>query len=372
MTSRRSRPAPALLARAGAVVVAVLLAVVGATVGASAHEAGAGIRYRIDAVDPQVEGLTVQVVRGLTGQLVLGNDTGEVVEVLDDDGEAFLRIGPEGVEADVASPTWAASDRPFGLRGDADAPTTADGERWVRLSDATSWGWYDHRLHESDLAPPAEVTEPVVLESWEIPLRVGGRDVTVSGQTLAGPPLGFVTPRLVSDRTPAPGVSVTLLPGQTPGLLMTVEPGRDAVVRGQAGEPFLRFADGRVQVNAASPTWHRTGGAQASPVAIDGEAAPTWQPVADGQQFGWIEPRAIAPEVEGNPEDGAVLSTWAVPVEVDGDTATVLGELRWTRNPAVAEADGGLPWVNVALAVAGVVAVAALVAVRRRGRRVST
>ena len=367
MTPTGSRAAPALPARAGAVAVGLVLALLLAASGAVAPEAGAGIRYRIDAVTPDVDGLTVQVVRGLAAQVVLGNDTGEVVEVLDADGEPFLRIGPDGVEADVASPTWAASDRPYGLRtGTADVPPD-DGAppRWEQLSDSSAWGWYDHRLHEAEVRGPTEATEPVVLEAWEIPLRVGGRDVAVTGRTLAGPPRGFVTPRLVSDREPAPGVSVTLLPGQAPGLLMTVDTGRAAVVRGEAGEPFLRFADGVVQVNAASPTWHRVGGGQATPVAVDGDAAPSWQRVADGQQYGWIEPRAIAPEVDGNPEDGAVLATWAVPVEVDGETTSVLGELRWARNPAVAEASG-LPWLNIGLAAAGLVAVGGLAAVRRR------
>ncbi len=360
--------APALIARAGAVAVAVLLALLVVAPVASAHEAGAGVRYRTTGMSPEVDGLTVQVVRGLAGQLVLGNDTGEVVEVLDDDGEAFLRIGPDGVEADVASPTWAASDRPFGLRSaDPQADRTAPA-RWIRLSESSSWGWYDHRLHRQEVTPPAGATEPVVLERWDIPLRVGGRAVTVSGETIAGPPLGFVTPRLVSDRSPAEGVSVTLLPGQTPGLLLAVDEGHRALVRGEVGEPFLRFADGSVQVNAASPTWHRTGGGQVEAVAVDADADPVWQRVADGQRFGWVEPRAIAPEVDGNPEDGAVLATWAVPVEVDGQATTMLGELRWVRNPAVAT-DDGLPWLNVALAAAGLLAIGALVVVRRRAAR---
>ena len=366
MTPASSPPAaPALLVRAGAVAVATMLALLALAPVASAHEAGAGVRYRITTVAPEVDGLTVQVVRGLAGQLVLGNDTGEVVEVLDDDGRAFLRIGPDGVAADVASPTWAASDRPFGLRA---SDRKAGQARWVALSASTSWGWYDHRLHDRAVTAPSRATAPVVLETWDIPLRVGERDVTVSGETLAGPPLGFVTPRLVSDRSPAPGVSVTLLPGQTPGLLLAVDEGHEALVRGEAGEPFLRFVDGTVQVNAASPTWHRTGGGQAEAVDVDAGAEPVWQRVADGQRFGWIEPRAIAPEVEGNPEDGAVLATWAVPVEVDGTSTSMLGELRWARNPDVAT-DGGLPWLNIGLAAAGLLAVGALVVVRRRSAR---
>ena len=378
MTSTGSRAAtvPALLPRAGAVAVAAVLVLMALAPSAGAHEAAAGIRYRITDVAPEVEGLTIQVVRGLAGQLVLANDTDEQVEVLDGAGRAFLRIGPDGVAADVASGAWRASDRPFGLAGvergseRGVAGGNLDGpSRWTSLSTSSSWGWYDHRLHASEITPPPQATEPVVIETWEIPLRVGDRDVVVSGQTVAGPPLGFVTPQLVSDREPAAGVRVTLLPGQATGLLLAVDPGTEAVVQGEAGEPFLRFADGVVQANAASPTWHRTGGAQAEPVAIDASADPSWQRVAGGQQYGWIEPRALAPEVDGNPADGAVLSTWAVPLVVDGEPTLVRGELHWARTAAASQGTG-FPWWNIGLALAGIGAVVALLVVRRRaGRR---
>src|SRR5690606_30747025 len=98
------------------------------------------------------------------------------------------------------------------------------GEAWVPLGDDPSWGWYDHRLHERELAVPADATGPVELDTWAVPLRVGGdREVTVAGRTLGGPPLGYVAPRLAVDREPADGLSVTLLPGAVPGLLVQVE-----------------------------------------------------------------------------------------------------------------------------------------------------
>lgn len=373
MTRTGSRAAPALTRRAGAVAVAAVLVVLAtAPPAATAHEAADGVRYRLTGVAPEVDGLTVQVVRGLAGQLVLANDTGEVVEVLDDAGRAFLRIGPDAVEADVASPTWAASDRPFGLGGGDPSAPSSNAPRWVTVSDDPSWGWYDHRLHESSLAPAPDATEPVVLATWSVPLRVGGRAVTVAGETVGGPPLGFVAARLVSDRAPAQGVAVTLLPGRATGLLLAVDDGHEALVRGEADEPFLRFAGGRVEANAASPTWHRTGGGQASAVAIDADADPVWQSVADSQRYGWIEPRATAPEVEGNPPGDTVLSTWAVPLQVDGRDTTVLGELRWVRSPAAPADTGGPAPTNLVLAGAGLAAVVGLVLVRRRGRPTGT
>lgn len=362
------RTTPALAAGA---VVACLSALVLVLLpsGAAAHESGAGVRYRLVEVSPEVDGLVVQVVRGLAGQLVLANETGDVVEVLDDDGEPFLRIGPDGVDGDVASTAWRASDRPFGL---AEERPAADGDepRWIALSSGTSWGWYDHRMHGEQLAAPSDATSEVVVEQWEVPLRVDGRAVTVRGETVAGPPAGSVVARLTSDREIQAGVRATLLPGAVPGLLLEVDDGHEALVRGEAGEPFLWFHDGRVQANAASPTWHRVGG-QSDPTDVDATAEPTWQVVGDTQRLGWIEPRASAAVPEDPPPDGTVLSTWAVPVEVDGRTTTIVGELRWVARRAAEEAGGGLPWLDVAMAAAGIAVVGALLVVRRReaGRR---
>lgn len=356
------RTAPALVA--GAVVACLSALLVLLPSGAAAHESGAGVRYRLVEVSPEVDGLVVQVVRGLAGQLVLANETGSVVEVLDGDGEPFLRIGPDGVKGDVASAAWRSSDRPFGLADDGPVPGGAE-PQWIALSSGTSWGWYDHRMHGEPVAAPSEATSQVVVDQWEVPLRVDGRSVAVRGETVAGPPAGSVVARLTSDRELQPGVRATLLPGAVPGLLLEVDDGHEALVRGEAGEPFLWFHDGRVQANTASPTWHRVGG-QADPTDVDAAAEPTWQAVGDAQRLGWIEPRASAAVPEDPPADGTVLSTWAVPVEIDGRTTTIVGELRWVARRAAEAGEGGLPWLDVAMAAGGIAVVGALLVVRRR------
>lgn len=365
----RTRTTPTPMTRAGVVVLVVTVAVVllGLTASpARAHGADAGVRYRLTGVEPAMDGLTVQVVRGLAGQLVLANDTDRPVEVLDDTGRAFLRIGPDGVEADVASASWQASDRPFGLGEGAATPSSAS-PRWVQLSDQSSWGWYDHRLHASELAAPPDADGPVVLSRWAVPLRVGEVRATVTGETVAGPAAGMVAARLVSDAEPADGVRVTLLPGVASGLLVEVGEGRTVVVRGETGEPFLRLLEGQVEANLSSPTWHRVGGSGVEATSVDADASPDWQRVASGRQYGWIEPRAAAPEVDGDPPDGQVLSTWAVPIEVDGRPSSIVGELRWVRTASTARPEtGGLPLANVALAAVGLGAIVALVLVRRR------
>jgi len=79
-------------------------------------------------------------------------------------GEPVLRIGPDGVLVNAASPT-AASDRLVGKLGSG----------WRRLSDGTSVAWHDHRL-----APPP-VTRPGPAGGFSIPITVDGRAATIDG-----------------------------------------------------------------------------------------------------------------------------------------------------------------------------------------------
>ena len=66
---------------------------------AGAHASDPSVRPVIDAVDPAVPGVTVQLAASVTAQLVVSNPTPTTVSVLDVNDEPFLRIGPEGVTA---------------------------------------------------------------------------------------------------------------------------------------------------------------------------------------------------------------------------------------------------------------------------------
>ena len=69
-----------------------------------AHREVIGVTSVLDSVEPPLpDGVTVQVVRSVADQVVAANTTATPLEVLDEAGEPFLRIGPAGVEGDVAS-----------------------------------------------------------------------------------------------------------------------------------------------------------------------------------------------------------------------------------------------------------------------------
>jgi hypothetical protein len=88
---------------------------------AAAHEVDPAIRFVIDEA-PAVEGISVQVGTSVTAQLVLSNTSDRPVEVLGDRGQPFLRVGPDGVEANLAAPEWYLSNSPF---GDGQVPASA-------------------------------------------------------------------------------------------------------------------------------------------------------------------------------------------------------------------------------------------------------
>src|SRR3712207_3817766 len=92
----------------------------------------------IDAIEPAVPGITVEVRVGVTDQLLLINETDAPVEVLDREGEPFLRVGPKVVEADYSCPDWYQTNSPLGI---AEPPAPAKGPEWRVVARGSSWGW---------------------------------------------------------------------------------------------------------------------------------------------------------------------------------------------------------------------------------------
>ena len=91
------------------VLVATLAVFAGDAAIVRAHgERNAHVRAVIDdaALPAELAGMRIEVHETVGPQLVLANPTAREVEVLDAGGIAFLRIGPAGVEANVAARAW--------------------------------------------------------------------------------------------------------------------------------------------------------------------------------------------------------------------------------------------------------------------------
>jgi len=335
VTSSRSRARSARRLGPGARVllaIAVALCRVGS---AGAHgDASPNVRALVVAADlpPALRGMRFAVERTIAPQLALENPTRRTVEVLDPDGVAFLRVGPGGVEGNLAAAAWYTTYSP----GSAAPAGRAEPPRWVRVREQPSFGWFDPRLDPAHVRVPERVrTSGRVADvgRWRIALRVDGKPVALEGRFRFEPPPTASAARLTSPAEIAPGVRVKLLPGRVPGLLVENGSQEPVVVLGGDGEPFLRIGPGGVDGNACSATFRASARAP-SAAASDGDAAACasgatrWHRVAATPRFGWVEPRA-APPGEGAPraaEARAVaVHRWSVPVEIGGARSDVTG-----------------------------------------------
>ncbi|CAN5186312.1 hypothetical protein BH23ACT9_BH23ACT9_08270 [soil metagenome] len=342
--------------------VAAVLVAAATAVPASAHSTSPDIRLRLDPLPPELEGVTVQVVRTVAPQLLLANPTDTLLEVLSEDGRPFLRISADGVTADVGTRDWYRTNDPL---GDTALPVEVrQGDRaadWQAVTDDPSWGWYDHRLHPVALQPSPAVAAagvPTPIGTWSVPVRIGGVESALTGTIEYQPIRGSFSHRLVLD-TEVEELDVQLLPGRVPGLFLANRTGTTVVVLGADDEPFLRFDDG-VEANERSPTWVATSRAEGTTpdIAADPAAPPRWRVLADRPQFGWVELRGAFPAEE--PEDDLIrlgisveVARWQVPLEVGGRRVTVEGITTWTPTvDAEVRASGGVqPRILAAVAM---------------------
>lgn len=287
---------------------------------ASAHEVDPTVLYVIDEV-PVLEGLTIEVATSVTTQLVMANTSGRPVEVLSDQGQPFLRVGPAGVEANLASPEWYLSNLPFGegpIPEDASPDAVA---RWATVAEEPSWGWFDHRLH------PTATTGPLGegrARTFVVPLRVGAETLEVRGRLEQRKALPRFAAELLSVPDATSGFVVQLLQGRAPGLFARYDGPEEAVVIGRHGEPFLRLGPEGALVNRRSPTWVFTAqarGEDLSGVDADPAAAPDWAVVGGGPSYAWVDPRALIDEVETEP----ITRRWTIPISIGARTVEVVG-----------------------------------------------
>ncbi len=337
--------------RVRALALAVVLAIAAAVLaGPAAPPAGAhgegsqDIRTVIERTSPALPGISVRTVSSAATALEVVNRGSEPVEVLTDRGVPFLRIRPDGVEANVNAREWYASGNPDGA---ADPPPEArigGPVRWERVSRSPGWTWFEHRLHPSDATVPPGIRESGERRrfgDWKVPLRVGGRPAAIEGYIEYRPLLGQLVPAFTGSSTPAAGVVGAVLPGPVPGIFLDTTSSRERVtVLGASGEPFLRFGPRGVAANLHSPTHQadqRVRGEQPAAVA-DPRARPRWREVAEDARYSWVETRARYPREQ--PPDAVVdagrrrkLLDWTVPLEVGGRRAELRGATSWVPAP---------------------------------------
>lgn len=347
---RRIRPRLAALAAAGAALCTVGGAVPAA---APAHETNPQIRSRIDAVRPALPaGVEIELIESIATELSVVNRTRRTLEVLGRAGRPFLRIGPDGVQADIASPDWYRTNDPTGLAGIPEGVRGGDAApQWVEVAEEPSWAWFDHRMHpEENANVPTDALRQrraATLARWTVPMRYGGAEVEVAGVVEFRPLVGRQSQRLTSSPQLAGAGFVTLLPGAVPGLFVESTGSEPLTVIGREGAPFARIGPDGVEVNLRSPTHiddQRARG-ESPTVAAEADAAPRWKKVADVPRYSWLESRARyarqqPPQAVLERDEPSVLLRWSVPVRAAGERVAITGETSWVPRPASLAAPG--------------------------------
>ena len=332
MTSRRS---------AAAVVGALLCLAAAALPGpAVAHESDPQIRTELTSVRPALPAeVVLQVQANIAPQLVVDNPTDVALDVLDSDGQPFLRISRDGVFANLESLDFYTTNNFSG--SDAAAPrvvlerTSPAPPRWARLSDGTSWGWFDHRL-DPEGAQPRDRSREAVLGTWTVPFRYGGRPVVVSGLARFAPVRGAF--EVTADPAPE-GLTVQVLQGRLPGLFVANTGSEAVTVLDDAGQPYVRLSPQGSELNVNSRLHLEDQRAR-------GVATPEVSPGVRVEPFSgtsrtWLDTR-LRYEAGSPPEralrirEPTVLDTWRIPVLLGTRPAALTGQVRWVPSSAAA------------------------------------
>jgi len=299
-----------------------------------AHEdASASLVVTMDPVPARLARVKIQLQHTLADQLLVENRTGTSLEVLDDHGVPFLRIGPGGAEGNLAAPAWyetiAADERPI-----PPAARVGAAPVWRRVATDPAWGWFDRRLRGAAAGDGRHGGR------WTIPLRFGGVPVALHGRFQpVPPPTGAFVARLTSPEEPFPGVRIRLMAGRVPALYLENTDPEPVVVLGADGEPFLSIGPDGTSANVRSPTWQRSGKAEVTTTvpAVDAKATPLWQPQSAARSYAWVEFRAAPPSgaTDRTVRRGSIVRRWRVPLRQGATESVVAGEVEWVPARAV-------------------------------------
>ena len=138
---------------------------------------------------PEIEGLDLRLTQGAIPAVFVRNDTGEVLTVPGDADEPFLQIGPDGVLANLRSPTYYTSGSTAILKVPPIADASAE-PRWEKVSRIPVWAWLERRA-----AVPAELyqreqlgNERRTILEWTSEYTLGGEPLSVTGHVDWVPP----------------------------------------------------------------------------------------------------------------------------------------------------------------------------------------
>jgi hypothetical protein len=139
----------------------------------------------VESLQPPVSGVMVDIVGGDAFVRVRA-DVGVEVRVPGYLGEPYLWIRPDGtVWRNAASPATAQNENRYLTDAVPDVTTRPDAAlpepSWQRYGSGGTVLWHDHRVHWMGSGLPPTIDPDGLVQRWEVPLRVDGVEVMVTG-----------------------------------------------------------------------------------------------------------------------------------------------------------------------------------------------
>lgn len=296
--------------------------------GVFAH-GGARADVRVQMAPVTVPGLTVELHQDyIAPQLVVGNRTGKRLEILDEQGRVFLRIGPTHAEGDIQAEAFHRSRGTAGA--DVRPGMLSPQPRWQRVNAEPAYGWFDPRIATEPLEIPYAIQAlpgATPFGDWRIAARLDGKPLELRGIFLHVPlPKGSARARLTSPAQPAPGVQVSVAPSQPPSVFINNRSKAPLEVLDAKGQAFLRIGLDGVWADAGSAAFKAANPDQ--PVKGKG-----WVQLNTGSSHAWLESRAGWRGAV--PEAGGLLNQWTVPLRHAGKSLDLRGVNEWVPLPSV-------------------------------------
>jgi hypothetical protein len=203
--------------------------------GAAAHGGNEKFRSDFRSIQPQVPGISVEVLN-YDDRLLMVNRTGKTVAITGYEREPYARLRADGtVEVNRRSPTHYLNEERY---GGTPVPTSADPKappQWRTVSRTGRFEWHDHRIHwmSKNTVPPQVKDEDkrTKVVDWRVPISVEGRRAALTGALFWQP----------ADASGVPVVAIialAILGGVTLLLFLVTRRRRRAPAEGRPGQAW--------------------------------------------------------------------------------------------------------------------------------------
>ena len=143
----------------------------------------------LEAPGKGTSGMEVRLLEGPVPGIFVQNDTDKLLVIPGPDDEPFLRIGPQGVEANLRSPMYYLGGDQVIRKVPPEADPSAS-PQWLKVSDIPVWAWLEWRARVPATSEQRAVLgpEPRTVLEWDVPATLGGEPFPIAGQVDWVPP----------------------------------------------------------------------------------------------------------------------------------------------------------------------------------------